>query len=67
MVVMLPATLNKLILRRLKLTGKDLAPLARLTQVKALAIESCLTTPLPQLPGLTCFYWVFSLRIPGPV
>ena len=60
MVVMVPATLNKLILRGLKPTGKDLAPLARLTsQVKAHAIESCLTSPLAQLPALRCFVGCF--------
>ena len=61
MVVMVPATLNKLILRGLKPTGKDLAPLARLTlQVKAHAIESCLTSPLAQLPAPRTFVGVFS-------
>ena len=62
---LLPATLTKLTLfggqepPGLKLLGTDVAPLARLTQLKELKINPFLTSPLPQLPALTYFVGCF--------
>ena len=55
MLALVPASITKLLLRGYELFEKDLAPLARLTQLKVLGTDSCLTSPLPQLPALTKF------------
>ena len=59
MVALVPVNLRRLFVGGFRFEGNDLAPLARLTQLKVLGIE-CRTSPLPELPALTEYVGRFT-------